>query len=51
MKVKTFYACNDHLSLEQQINDWISKTNPVIKFMTQSSSGRLDHHVTVTIIY
>jgi hypothetical protein len=28
MKVKTFYACNDHLSLEQQINDWISKTNP-----------------------
>ena len=51
MKVKTFYVCNDTKKLEQLINDWIAEVNPVIKIVTQCSSGRLDHHITTTIFY
>jgi hypothetical protein len=51
MKVKTFYVCNDTKKLEQLINDWIIEAKPIIKIVTQCSSGRMDHHVTTTIFY
>ena len=51
MKVKIFYVCNNTELLERLINDWISQVKPIIKIVTQCSSGRIDHHVTTTIFY
>lgn len=47
-----FYAVNDPEDLQNQMNEFFrSHPNIQVVFMKQSASGRLDHHVTVTILY
>lgn len=53
---KTFYAVNGYLrpglSLEDAINSWLRETQPFsICSIQQAASGRLDHHVTVSVFY
>jgi hypothetical protein len=51
-KVKIFYVVDDPKGLENQINEWLNSTSIIeITRVLQSSSGRLDHHTTVTIFY
>ena len=52
-KVKVFYGCNDADGLEERINDWLSEMGEKIEITRalQDASGRLDHHVTITIFY
>lgn len=50
-KVKVFYGCNDAVGLEKRINEWIEQNKVNITRVLQDASGRLDHHVTITIFY
>lgn len=50
-QVKIFYACNDAPGLENSINEWLKHKSINIVRVLQDASGRLDHHVTITIFY
>ncbi len=56
-RVKSFYAVNGDIKnsdilLEDAINKWFESVGSInIKNTLQSSSGRLDHHTTITIFY
>lgn len=51
-RVKVFYACNNPSGLEEKINSWLEKAGDIeITRTMQDATGRLDHHVTVTIFY
>lgn len=52
-QVKVFYRCNNTPGLEKEINDWLAKMSDTIEITRalQAASGRLDHHVTITIFY
>jgi len=51
--VKVFYACNDAAKLEKNINEWLDSMGDKIEITRtmQNASGRIDHHVTITIFY
>lgn len=50
-KVKVFYGCNDATGLEKRINEWLDSNKVKIVRVLQDASGRIDHHVTITIFY
>lgn len=50
-KVKIFYECNNAAELERRINEWLDSNKVNITRVLQDASGRLDHHVTITIFY
>ena len=54
-KVKVFYAINGRVggikSLEDAINEFFGERHIKVHNILQDASGRLDHHVTVTIFY
>lgn len=56
MRVKVFYAVNNYIgsagvSLEQAMNEFFANFDGTIHEIHQSSSGRMDHHTTITIFY
>lgn len=52
-RVKVFHSCNDAPKLEKDINGWLDFMGDKIEITRtmQDASGRLDHHVTITIFY
>ncbi len=52
-RVKVFYACNSAGKLEKDINEWLDSMGDKIEITRamQGASGRMDHHVTITIFY
>lgn len=50
-KVKVFYGYNDATGLEKRINEWLELNKVNIVRVLQDASGRLDHHVIITIFY
>jgi hypothetical protein len=52
MKVKIFYAHDNHKNLEKEMNEWFEQ-NPNIKviMMRSTQSGRLDCHYSVIVQY
>ncbi len=52
-QVKVFYVCNSPARLETEINKWLSEMGDHLEITgrLQAASGRIDHHVTVTIFY
>jgi len=52
-RVKVFYECNNAEGLEKAINGWLESQGEKIEITRtmQDASGRIDHHVTITIFY
>ncbi|MBI1999473.1 MAG: hypothetical protein HYS74_02380 [Parcubacteria group bacterium] len=52
-RVKVFYARNGAGQLEKNINEWLDSMGDKIEITRtmQDASGRMDHHVTITIFY
>ena len=52
-QVKVFYVCDNAERLEREINEWLKKMGDTIEITqtTQGASGRMSHHVTITIFY
>lgn len=52
-RVKVFYRRNNAEGLEKAINEWLESQGDKIEITRtmQDASGRLDHHVTITIFY
>lgn len=52
-RVKVFYAVDNSVGLEKQINDWLELAGATVEItrVLQNASGRLSHHVTITIFY
>ena len=52
-QVAIFYAVNDPEGLQGRINKWLQEKGDKLEITRtmQDASGRLDHHVTITIFY
>ena len=52
-RIKVFYARNNAASLEMNINEWLDSMGDKIEITRtmQDASGRMDHHLTITIFY
>ena len=52
-RVKVFYERNNAEALEKRINEWLESQGDKIEITRtmQDASGRVEHHVTITIFY
>ncbi len=52
LQTKVFFACNDPEGLEREMNDWLARNKNIeVVEWKVTSTGRMDHKVTVICIY